>query len=814
MNDLIQDVRHSLRLMWKSPGFSAVAILTLGLGIGANTTIFSIANALFLQPLPVADAERLVSVYATDKKNPGFSPMSHLNWKDYRKQNDVFESMLGYDWTTMSVKASGEAKLLVGQLVSENYFDTLGVTAALGRTFEPEEHATPTPVAVLSHGFWLGELGGDPGAVGRAITINSQSFTVIGVTPARFTATDVGVRPELWLPMSMNRAIRTDPSANWYEERRGLFVNTIARLKPGVTREQAQAAMTTLAQNLERDFPDDNKGRGVLLISLKDAALNPNARGGALAATSLLMTVVGFVLLVACANVSNLLLARALSRRREIAIRLAIGASRARLVRQLLTESVLLALPGAGLGLLIAVWAHEALIATLPALPFPITIDLKLGIDLRVLLFTTGVALLASLLFGLVPALQASRPEMLDDLKDQSGVRSAPPGGFGVRNLLVASQVALSLVALVGAFLFVRSLGAAERLDPGFEAKNLVTLSFDVGLQGYSREKGEAFLRQVRERTTALPGVTSAALAQGGPLQGTLFRSVFLEGGDPNDRTLIQVNPIGPGYFDVVGVRVIRGRPLGEEDRTGAPKAVVINETMAKKLWPNTDALNRRFRFFSDEELSEVVGIARDAKYNTLGEDPQPYIYESLMQRYSPGVTLIVRTAQRPGLLVESIRREVQSLDRGLPIVGVSTISQALGNALWAPRTGARLLSVFGSLALLLASIGIYGVMSFVVRQREREIGIRIALGARQEDILRLVVRQGMVVVGFGLAAGLAIAFGLSRLVEKMLFGISATDPLSFGATAAVLAAAALLANLIPARRAAALDPTVALRSS
>lgn len=813
MGTLLQDVRHAARLMLKNPGFAAVAVLTLALGIGANTTIFSIANALFLQPLPVKDAERLVAVYTTDKRNPGFAPMSHLNWKDYRKHNDVFESMLGYDWTVMSVATGGEARMLVGQLVSGNYFDMLGVSAALGRTFEPREDEAEAPVAVLSHGFWTKSLGADASVVGRSITINSQAFTVIGVAPARFTGTDVGVRPELWLPMSMNRVIRPDDATNWYEERRGLFVNTLGRLKPGVTVSQALSALQARAANLERDFPNDNKGRSVALVRLAEATINPGARGGFVAATSMLMTVVGFVLLVACANVSNLLLARALARRREIAIRLAMGATRRRLVRQLLTESVMLALPGALFGLLIAAWAQGALFSLLPALPFPITIDLKLGMDVRVLLFTTLVALGAGVLFGLVPALQASRPELLEDLKDLSGVRSGKQGRFGVRNVLVASQVALSLVAIVGAFLFVRSLGAAQRVDPGFEARNLVTMSFDVGLQGYSREKGEVFFQEVRERVSSLPGVAAAALAQGGPLQGTLLRSVFLEGGDPNDRTLIQVNPVGPGYFEATAVRILRGRALGEQDRTGAPKAVVVNETMAKKMWPNADALGKRFRFFNDPELSEVVGVAKDAKYNGLGENPQNYIYESLLQRYSTGVTLIVRTASPPELLVETVRRELSSLDRTLPIVGVSTISQTLRNALWAPRVGASLLAIFGGLALLLASIGIYGVMSYVVRQRQREIGIRMAPGARGSDILRLMLRQGMLVVAGGVGAGLLLAFGLTRLVSSMLFGISPTDPLSFGLTALVLAATALVANLIPARRAAALDPAVTLRS-
>jgi predicted permease len=814
MQTLLQDVRHGVRLLWKTPAFTAVAVVTLALGIGANTTIFSITNALLLQPVPVREPDRLVSLYTTDKKNPGFSPTSHLNWKDYRDKLQCFSGLLGYDWVGMSVNVSGEPRIVVGQLVSGNYFDVLGVKAALGRTFLPEEDGAPGghPVAVVSHGFWQTQLGGDPALVGRRLSINAQPFTVIGVAPASFTGTDVGVRPELWLPMAMNRVIRSDPATNWYEERRGLFVNTIGRLRPGKQLAEARADAQALAANLEKDFPDDNKGRSATLVPLSQASINPGFRAVVVRATALLMTVVGLVLLVACANVSNLLLVRALSRRREIAVRLALGASRTRLVRQLLTESVLLAVPGAALGVLVALWARGALLAFLPTLPFPITQSLRLDLDWRVLTFTFVVALASTLLFGLLPALQASRAQVVDDLKDLAGIHKRAPFGLGARHVLIAGQVALSLVALIGAALFLRSLGAAQRTDPGFETKNLLAMGFDVGRVGMTRERAEAFFREVVERVSGVPGVAKATLAQGGPLQGTLLRSVFLEGGDPNDRTFVQVNVVAAGYFDTMGIPVVRGRALGERDAQGAPKAVVVNETMASRLWPKADALGKRFRFFNDPQMSEVVGIAKDVKYNGLGEDPQPYVYESLGQRHSSALTLIVRTSRPPETVLESVRKQLASLDRDLPIVGARTISQVLHNSLWAPRMGASLLALFGSLALILAAVGIYGVMSYAAKQRQREIGIRIALGARRADILGLLVRQGMSVVLLGVAIGLLIAFGATRLVANMLFGISATDTASFAATALLLAFVALLANLLPARRATSVDPTVALR--
>lgn len=813
MSDLTLDIRHAARGLLRNPGFAAAAILTLGLGIGANTTIFSLVNALLFRSLPVERPDQLVSLFTTDKKNPGFAPLSHLNWRDYRERNDVFSGVLGYDFTAMSVATgSGEPKLVVGQLVSENYFEVLGIRAERGRSFLPEEGKAPTPVAVLSHGFWQEQLGGDPSVVGRTLAINSQAFTVVGVAPASFTGTDVGVRPELWLPMSMNRAIKTDASTNWYEQRRGLFVNAIARLRPGTSIEQAQAALGAIAQNLEREFPDDNKGRAVTLIPLSQATVNPGARGGVIAASALLMTIVGFVLLVACANVSNLLLARAVARRREIAVRLAIGASRGRLVRQMLTESVVLAAPGALLGLLIAFWAKNALLGFLPSLPFPITLSLDLGLDPRVLGFTALVTLLTGIVFGLVPALQASQPGVVEDLKDQSGVRSNPPGRLGVRGLLVAGQVSLCFVALAGAFLFVRSLGSAQRLDPGFESKGLLSMSFNLGVHGYDQPRAEAFFRQLLERVRSLPGVSDAALAQGGPLQPTLLRSVFLEGADPNDRKFVTVNVVGDRYFDAMGIPLVKGRALFESDRQGAPKAVVVNETMARQFWPKADALGQRFRFFGDPQPSEVVGIAKDSTYNNLGEDPLPYAYESLGQRFSPGVALVVRTAGEPGPLVEPARRELMALDGGLAIVGVSTVSQTLHNSLWAPRMGASLLGIFGGLALVLAAIGIYGVTSYTVVQRQREIGIRIALGAQRRDVVRMVLRQAMGSVGLGLGVGLLLAVAGSRLVANMLFGASGSDPATFLVTPLVLGGVAALANLLPALRASTVDPTVALR--
>ena len=815
METLRQDLRYAVRMILKSPVLSGLAILSLGLGIGANTTIFSVTNALLLQSVPVAEPDRLLAVYTTDRKNPGFGPLSHLNWKDYAKDGEVFEGVLGYDWTPMSLNTGGEPQVLFGQLVSGNYFDLLGVRAVVGRTFGPHEDEVPgrDSVVVLSHAFWTKRFGADPRAVGQTLNLNGAAYTIIGVAPPSYTGLDVGVRPEVWVPMAMNKQVKT--GINWYEERRGLFVFTVGRLKPGITPAQAQARLGMIAQRLETEYPNDNKGRSVTVVPLARATVNPNARDGVVAVTALLMTIVGLVLLIACANVSNLLLGRALHRRREIAVRLAIGANRRRLIRQFLTESVALALPAAALGIAIAYWARGGLLALLPPLP-GIAVALHLDLDWRVLAFTMAVGVGAGILFGLVPALQASKPDVVDALKDGDRTGGSVRRRFGIRDVLVVGQVALSLVALVGAGLFLRSLEATRKTDPGFEAKNLLSVAFDLGLQRYNEEKGVAFLRQARERVASLPGVAAVSHASAGPLAGSVLRSVFLEGGgDENDRTLVQVNTVGPGYFETMRIPIVQGRAITEDDKAGGPKVAVINETMAKKFWPKGDALGKRFHFFgASEPWAEIVGVARNAKYTFLGEDPQSYIYEAHAQRYSGAQTLIVRTAGNPTPLLVPVERELKALDREVPLTALATVGQTIDDGLWAPRAGASLLGLFGLLALVLAAVGIYSVMSYSVSQRQREIGIRMALGARRGDVLRMMIGRGMRVVAVGLAVGLVISFSLARLAASLLVGVSPWDATAFAGAAAVLAAVAVAANFFPTRRAAGIDPTVALRAS
>ncbi len=814
MEGWLRDLRFGARALLRRPAVSGLAVLSLALGIGANATIFSLVNALFLRALPVADPGTLVAIFGTDRANPGLAPVSHLNWLDLRAQSgDVFASVTAYDWTPLAISVrGGEATVGFGQMVSGEYFETLGLQPFLGRLLARSDDTTPGahPVVVLSHGTWTRKFGGRATVIGERIVVNATPFEVVGVAPPGFTGATLGLEPDLWAPMAMNAALRRDE--NWYGQRRGLSLSPVARLRPGVDLATARAALQTLGSRLEQAHPADNQGRSLTLLPFQQATIFPGLRDAAVAGTAMLMAITGLVLLIACANVANLLLARASARERETAVRLALGAGRGALVRQLLAESLLLAFAGALLGLLVARWSGNALLAFVSGLPAQVTLSLDLGLDPRVLAFTLGVAVLTAVLAGLAPAWQVARPELVTTLKDR-GTGETRGGRLGsARHLLVGAQVALSLVALVGAGLFTRSLDAAQRVDPGFDSERLGLVSFDLGLQGYDRERGLVFLRTVLERVGAIPGVARATLAHAGPLQGSLARSVFPEGQEGERGVLVQVNGVTAGYFETVGVPLLRGRALGADDRAGSPPVVVVNEAMAARFWPGQEALGKRFRFFGEESLVEIVGVARNAKYNTLGEQPQPYVYRPLEQDYRGALTLIVRAAGEPGPLLPALRAELVALQREMPLVGLTTAGQALRDSLWASRLAASLLAVFGALALVLASVGLYGVMSYAVGQRAREIGVRMTLGAGRAAVMAMVFRQGLAVVGVGLAFGAIAALALSRLVAALLF-VSPSDPLVHAGMAMTLAAVGALAILVPALRATAVDPVIALRA-
>jgi putative ABC transport system permease protein len=816
METLFKDARYGLRMLLKSPGFTIVALLSLALGIGANTAIFSMVSGFLWAPLPVDQPGQLVSIFTTDTKNPGPLPTSHLNYIDYRDKNEAFSDLLAYTFAGVSLSGtSGESKQLTAIVVSGNYFDVLGVKALLGRTFLPDEDKTPgtRPVVVLSYSSWQRDFGGDPSIVNRTISLNRHDYSVVGIAQKDFTGTDLGGGPDLWVPMMMHDQVQ--PGFDWYNTRRGLFLSMIGRLKPGLKVAQARASMSALGSQLEDEYRKDNEGRNVRLIPLLTARKDPTGDGQVGKTTIELMGVAGIVLLIACANVTNLLLARATKRKREIAIRLAMGAGRSRLIRQLMTESLLLSVAGGAIGLLVAVWSKDVLRSLIPFGFGPSPQDA--GLDPRMIIFALVISILSGVLFGLAPALQASKADLVPTLKGEITMQAGSRRfRFNLRKALVVGQVGLSLFALITAGLFVRSLQKAQSVNPGFNVNNVVLMAFNLGREGYSEAQGRNFHHQVVDRIRTVPGVINATVARDRPFGGGFSRSVFLEGQEPTPGgrgVLVQTNNIGLKFFDTLGISLVRGRDFTETDGQQAPKVLIINEAMANRFWADQDPIGKRLKLFGDQDYREVVGIVGDSKYNSLTEPRRPFLYIPLLQEYAPQVNLHVRTSTDPKTLVAAMRSEVQAIDPSLPALNVQTLSERVENSLGGDRAQATLHGSAGLLALLLAAVGLYGVMSYTVAQRTREIGIRMALGAGRGNVMGLVLKQGVALVSAGVVLGLGAAFVINRLLfAGLLFGVSEVDPLTFIGTSGILLAVSLLASYIPARRATKVDPLIALR--
>lgn len=824
MENFWKDIQYGSRMLLKHPGFTAVAVLSLALGIGVNSTIFTLVNAVLLRPLPVSDPERLVQVYSGSEEFQ-YSTNSYLDYVDFRDGSDVFEELAAHSMMAVAFTHEGRTELILGEIATANYFQVLGVEPALGRGFLPEEDETEGvhPVVVLSHGFWQRRFGGDPSAVGGAIRLNGRVYTIVGVAPETFTGTIPGFSPELWIPMMMSEDIRPmgindvepSPTGTTRLEKRGtrwLFIK--GHLKPGRSVEQAQAELQTIQARLEKEYPESNEGRMISVVPAGSVRLHPMIDEALRPAALLILAVVGMVLLIACANVANMLLARATARRQEIAVRLAIGAGRGRLLRQLLTESLLLAGLGGLLGLLLAYWTSGLLLKLQP--PGSLQLSLDLGLDGRVLTFTLGASLVSALAFGLVPALRASRPELAPSLRNEATQMQRGDRRFGLRNLLVIGQVAISLVLLIGAALLIRSLQNAHTIDVGFDIDRLAVMAVDLGFQSYSDEQAEGFYRRLIDRVEAMPGIRSAALVQRLPLSTSVSATgLYIEGHQqtPDDRPfIVYQTAVGPHYFRTMGVPLLEGRDFNESDTEDSPRTAIVNETLARRYWPGETAVGKRFHQEGlDGPECEIIGVSRDYKVGTLGEAPRPYVHFARAQDPSTFANLVARTDGDPAVAVENLRREMLAMDPNLVFMEADTLRSIAAVTLLPVRLGALLVGVFGALGLLLAAIGLYGVIAFSVSRRTHEIGMRMALGAEARDVLGLILRQGMAVALVGVAVGTASAAALSRFLSSVLF-VSPVDPVSFAAPSILLLSVALSANYIPAHRAARADPVVALK--
>jgi putative ABC transport system permease protein len=805
MESLLQDLKYGVRMLMKHPGFTAVAVIALALGIGANTAIFSVVNAVLLRPLPFTEPDSLMVVYESRMDRGGQrGSVSYPNFADWRAQNTVFEHMSTFHDSDFVLTGEGEPVRLHTAVVNADLLPLLGVAPIIGRPFVPEEDKPGNSgrVVLLSHRLWQQRFSGDQNVLGKSLVLNGKDYDVVGVMPEGFHFPVDAETIDLWTTVAVDSGM--------FGQRGAHYMHVIARLKPGITQAQATAEMEGIAANLERQYPDENSHRGVTVVPALESLV-----GDVRPALLILLGAVGMVLLIACVNVANLLLARATTRHREMAIRAALGASRLRVVRQLLTESVLLALAGGALGLLIALWGTDLLVSlTRDDLPRAG----QIGLDVRVLGFTLLVSLLTGIVFGIVPAIQSSRTDLTESLKE--GGRGSTEGGRNrLRGALVVGEVAIAIVLLAGAGLLIQSLRRLERVDPGFNPRNVLTFSLGLPEVRYKPEQQIQFYQLLKARLESLPGVKSASAVMPLPLGGDRMRVTFETEGRPiakGELPATEIRTIGLDYFKTMGIPLIKGRDFTERDVQKAPAVIIVNEAFAKQFFPGEEVIGKHIQpGISDDDdetpMREIVGLVGNVKHQKLNAEPDPEAYEPHAQ-LTFDMTMLVRTETDPNSIVKAAQNEVKALDKDLPAYGIKTLDEYLSASVARPRFNALLLGVFASLALILTAVGLYGVMNYSVTQRTHEIGIRVALGARQQDVLKMVVRQGMILTGIGIGAGLIGAYFLTRLLETMLFGVGSTDPATFVAISIILAGVALGACFVPARRATKVDPMIALR--
>ena len=809
MYHLLQDVRFGVRTLARTPGFAAIAVMVLALGIGVNATVFSVANAFFLRPLPVSDPETIVRVYANRYSNVRY-PM----YIELRDRNSTLTGLAAFQIRSFGLRIDADPEHTFGEIVTGEYFPILGVTPARGRLLAAaDDRAGAPPVVVLSHGFWTRRFAQSPDVVGRMVALNGQPFTIVGVAAEGFTGVLAPLVGDLWVPLAADAVLR--PSLDETARLNASF-HLAGRLKPGVERTQAQADLDTIGRQLRAATGEPDRAQPAVTV-YGSTMLHPEASQPVTAFTAVLMTVVALVLLIVCVNVANLVLARAAGRNMELAVRQSLGAGRGRLVRQMLTENLILSIAGAAAGFALAFWTTRALsAATIPA-PFPVVFNLI--VDWRVLAFTAVVAIAVTLAFGLMPALTASRVDLVSALK---GLSATGPRHGRLRSTFLVAQVSMSVLLLIVAGLFIRSFRSAQSIDTGFDDTNVLTASIDLETRGYSDARGIELVRSLIERLEAAPTVVSANAVDIVPLTLSNTTTYLLRDGDvapqrgqspPTPR--IYTNAVGPGHFETLRIALIAGRDFSHQDRETAPPVAIVNESLARRFWPEQDAVGKRLRPINggpDTRAIEIVGVVRDSKYVTVGEEPRPFLFRPLAQEYTPRITLLVKAAGAPSSVLPTIRQEVGALDPGLAVFNMATLAEVTSVSLLPARVAGTLLAVLGFLALALAALGIYGVLSYLVRARTREIGIRVAIGAAPHMVVAMVVRQAMTWTIIGAVIGVTLALAVTRFVASFLYGISPTDPMTFGGVTLVLAAAASIAALVPAIRASRIDPLAALR--
>ncbi|MFY9609330.1 MAG: ABC transporter permease [Blastocatellia bacterium] len=806
METFLQDLRYGTRMLLKQPGFTVIAVMALALGIGANTAIFSVVNAVLLKPLPFPEPDRLMRVYESRIDRGGSrSSVSYPNFADWRNQNHVFEHMSSYHNSDFILTGDGEPARIQGAVVNADLFPLLGVAPILGRPFRAEEDKLGDSgrVVMLGHRLWQTRFNGDPSVIDRSLVLGGKNYTVVGVMPEGFQF-PIGSDPvDLWSTVAIDSGM--------FEQRGAHYMHVIARLKPDVTSDQAKAEMDGIAANLERQYPDENLHRGVNIVPALESMV-----GDVRPALLILLGAVGCVLLIGCANVANLLLARATTRHKELAIRAALGASRWRVVRQLLTESVLLSMAGGALGLLVAMWGTDVLVAlSRDDLPRAA----QIGLDGRVLGFTFLVSILTGVSFGLVPALHSSKTDLTESLKE--GGRGSTEGARRnrLRAVLVVGEVAVAIVLLAGAGLLIQSLRRLQQVNPGFNPHNVLTFSIGLPEVKYKPEQQVEFYRQLQARIDSLPGVKSSSGGYPLPMGGDRMRVTFETQGRPipkGELPATEIRTIGLDYFKTLGIPLIKGRDFTERDDKKAPAVIIVNEAFARQFFPGEDPIAKFITpgISADDNESptrEIVGVVGNVKHMSLSAEADPEAYEPHAQ-LTFDMAVLVKTESDPFGIVSAVQSEIKAMDKDLPAYNIKTLDQYLAASVAHPRFNTLLLTLFAGMALLLTAVGLYGVMSYSVNQRTHEIGIRMALGADRSDVLKLVVRQGMTLTAIGVGVGLTGAFFLTRLLESFLFGVTSTDPATFAAIALLLVAVALAACFVPARRATRVDPMVALR--